>query len=132
MSVSLRTRLVSILGIFILAGCTASEFQYKRSAQKVYQVGVASYYGREFHGRRTASGEIFDMFALTCAHRKLPFGTRIRVTNLDNGKSVIVRVNDRGPFVAGRILDLSYAAAKRIGMVATGTARVKIEILRKP
>ena len=71
------------------------------------------------------------MFAFTCAHLTLPFGTRIKVTNLDNGKWVMVRVNDRGPFVEGRILDLSYAAAKKIGLVVTGTARVKIEIVNK-
>lgn len=93
------------------------------------QVGVASYYGREFHGQKTASGERFDMYDLTAAHRTLPFGTRLRVTNLTNGRQVIVRVNDRGPFVKGRIIDLSYAAARELGMIGTGTAWVKIKVL---
>ncbi|MCU0607054.1 MAG: septal ring lytic transglycosylase RlpA family protein [Candidatus Edwardsbacteria bacterium] len=92
--------------------------------------GLASYYGKEFHGRRTASGEPFDMDALTAAHRTLPFGTVVRVTNVKNGKSVKVRINDRGPFIAGRIIDLSYAAAKSIGMLAVG--QVRIDIISQP
>ncbi len=100
------------------------------SAQKTpYQVGIASYYGGRFHGRRTANGETFDMHRLTAAHRALSFGTLVEVTNLSNGRSVRVRVNDRGPYVRGRVLDLSYAAAQRIGMVRKGLARVKIEIV---
>ena len=95
----------------------------------VYQIGVSSYYGKKFHGRPTANGEKFDMYALTAAHRTLSFGTKIRVTNLENGKRAIVRVNDRGPFVAGRVLDISYAAAREIDMIGTGTAMVKIEIV---
>ncbi len=94
------------------------------------QYGYASYYGPKFHGRRTASGEIFNMYAYTAAHRYLPFGTIVRVTNLENGKSVIVRINDRGPFKAGRIIDLSYAAAKKIGMIKKGVVKVKIEVLK--
>jgi rare lipoprotein A len=88
--------------------------------------GVASYYGAELAGNRTASGERFNPNALTAAHRTLPLGTRLRVTNKANGKSVIVRVNDRGPFAKGRILDLSRAAAERISMVRSGTARISI------
>lgn len=91
--------------------------------------GVASYYGERFRGRRTASGERFNPDALTAAHRRLPFGTRLRVTNLRNDRSVIVRINDRGPFTRGRVIDLSKAAARRIGMIASGTARVRIERL---
>ncbi len=91
---------------------------------------IASYYGREFHGRRTASGERFDMNAMTAAHRSLPFGTIVRVTNPHNGRSVKVRINDRGPFVAGRDIDLSYAAAKAIDMLGVGP--VKLEILHLP
>ncbi len=91
--------------------------------------GRASYYGERFRGRRTASGERFDPDALTAAHRTLPFGTRLRVTNERSGRSVIVRVTDRGPFHGSRILDLSKAAARRIGMVQSGTARVRIERL---
>ena len=93
------------------------------------QVGIASYYGEEFHGKPTASGEIFDMHKQSAAHRTYPLGTRARVTNLQNGKSVVVKINDRGPFVSGRIMDLSYGAAQALGFVDQGTARVKIEVL---
>lgn len=91
------------------------------------QTGLASWYGRAFHGRRTASGERFDMYALTAAHRTLPLGSRVRVTNLVSGQSVVVRINDRGPFVRGRVIDLSLAAAKVLDLPRTGTARVALE-----
>lgn len=93
--------------------------------------GVASYYGRRFHGRLTANGERFNMNAMTAAHKTLPFGTRVRVTNPRNGRSVTVRINDRGPFIKGRTIDLSRGAAKRIGMIASGHARVKLEIVSR-
>jgi rare lipoprotein A len=89
--------------------------------------GVASFYGREFQGRRTASGVIFDCNEMTCAHRTLPFGTRLRVTNVENGRSVVVRVTDRGPYARGRIIDLSLAAARELGFVEKGVARVRLE-----
>ncbi len=92
--------------------------------------GIASYYGDEFHGRKTASGEIYDKWELTCAHKTFEFGTKLKVTNLKNKKSVIVRVNDRGPFVKGRIIDLSYAAGKKIDMISDGIVKVKIEVLK--
>jgi len=98
-------------------------------SEKFYQTGISSWYGREFHGRKTASGEKFDMNDLTAAHRTLPLGSVILVKNLDNGKVVKVRVNDRGPFKGKRILDLSYAAAKRLDMVGDGEARVGIKVL---
>jgi len=91
--------------------------------------GMASYYGPKYHGRKTSSGEVFDMYQLTAAHREFAFGTKLRVTNLENGKSVVVRVNDRGPFVGDRIIDLSYAAAKQIEMLSTGVVEVKLEKL---
>ncbi len=94
-------------------------------------VGIASYYAAKFHGKRTANGERFSSKVLTAAHLTLPFGTQLRVTNLRNMKSVIVRVNDRGPHVRGRIVDLSRAAAELIGLRHTGTARVELEILAK-
>jgi rare lipoprotein A len=91
------------------------------------QVGVASYYGHRFHGRLTASGTRYDMHALTCAHRTLPFGTRLRVTHLETGRTVVVTVTDRGPFARGRVVDLSLEAAKRLGIVSRGVARVRVE-----
>jgi rare lipoprotein A len=93
------------------------------------QEGKASWYGQKFHGHKTANGEIFDMFALTAAHKTLPLPSFIKVSNLDNGKSAIVRVNDRGPFHGNRVLDLSYGAAKKLGYHKHGVARVKIEVI---
>lgn len=91
--------------------------------------GVASYYGNELAGNRTASGERFDPGQLTAAHRSLPFGSMVRVTNTSNGDSVVVRINDRGPFSRGRVIDVSHAAAREIGMHRSGTARVKLALL---
>jgi rare lipoprotein A len=88
---------------------------------------VASWYGPKFHGRPTASGEIYNMYDFTCAHKRFPFGTKLHVTNPRNNKSVIVRVNDRGPFVSGRDLDLSYAAARQIGLIKQGVGKVRIQ-----
>jgi rare lipoprotein A len=93
------------------------------------ETGVASYYAHQHDGRRTASGERFDMSAMTAAHRTLAFGTRVRVTNLDNGRSVVVRINDRGPFRKARVIDVSYGAAQELRMITAGTAQVKIDIL---
>lgn len=89
--------------------------------------GVASWYGEDFHGNATSSGEIYNMHGMTAAHKILPFGTNLRVTNLDNNKSIVVRVNDRGPFVANRVIDLTRAGAEHIGMIGPGTARVRLE-----
>lgn len=88
--------------------------------------GIASWYGKKFHGRKTANGEIYDMYGMTAAHKTLPLGIHVRVVNLSNRKQVDVRINDRGPFVRGRIIDLSYTAAKKIGIVGPGTAKVEI------
>jgi rare lipoprotein A len=96
------------------------------------ETGIASWYGAPYHGQRAASGEIYDMEQLTAAHRTLPFQTVVEVTNLDNGKRVTVRINDRGPFVKGRILDLSHAAAKHIDMIGPGTARVRLKVVQPP
>ncbi|ROO27150.1 hypothetical protein SAOR_09185 [Salinisphaera orenii MK-B5] len=97
------------------------------SAAGFSQTGRASWYGRQFHGRRTSSGEDYNMFKMTAAHKRLPIPSYVRVTNLDNGKQAIVRVNDRGPFHDGRIIDLSYVAARRLGVVRRGSAPVRIE-----
>ena len=93
------------------------------------QTGKASWYGDAHHGKKTASGETYDMNALTAAHRTLPIGTRVRVTNVDNERSVVVRVNDRGPFVDGRVIDLSRAAARALGVLGAGVFTVRLEIL---
>ncbi len=93
------------------------------------QKGIASWYGKEDHGDFTASGEPYNMYAYTAAHKTLPFGTLVKVINLKNGKSVVVRINDRGPFVKNRIIDLSYASAKKIGLIKDGTAPVIIQVL---
>ena len=93
------------------------------------RVGVASWYGRAFHGRRTANGERFDMQAMTAAHPTLPLSTLVRVTNLDNGRSIAVRINDRGPFARGRIIDLSQAGARALAFEARGTARVRVAVI---
>ncbi len=93
------------------------------------QRGTASWYGIPFHGRKTASGETYDMNGMTCAHRTLPFGTVLLVTNTDNGRSATVRVTDRGPYVSGRIIDLSRGAASSLGMLETGTAPVELKVV---
>lgn len=113
---------------FLLAGVMVAAL----TAKPYYQVGIASWYGPGFHGKRTASGEIYDMYAMTAAHRTLPFGTIVRVVDLETKRSVVVRINDRGPFVEGRIIDLSYAAAVELGMVRKGLARVGLQILKWP
>ena len=103
----------------------------KSSFDKTKKVlkGISSYYGPNFHGKLTANGEVFDMYGLTAAHKELPFNTIVRVINENNGKSQILRINDRGPYVNNRILDCSYGAAKKLGFVNEGTTSVKIEII---
>ncbi len=93
------------------------------------QTGIASWYGLDFHGKKTSNGEIYDMHAMTAAHKTLPLGVYVRVQNRDNGREAVVRVNDRGPFVKGRVIDLSYSAAKTLGVDIAGTAPVRIEAL---
>jgi rare lipoprotein A len=96
------------------------------------QTGEASWYGHRFHGKLTSSGEVYNQYAFTAAHPTLPEGSRVKVTNLDNGKSVTVRVTDRGPFADGRIIDVSHRAAKSLGMVEDGTAKVRVKVLSRP
>jgi len=103
------------------------KLSFKKS-KKVYK-GISSFYGQKFHGKLTANGEIFDMYGVSAAHKEFPFNTIVRVTNKNNGKSLMIRINDRGPYVDGRILDCSFGAAKKLGFVSDGTAPVKIEIL---
>ena len=104
-----------------------SSSKNETAQSNIVMQGMASYYGPKYHGRKTASGEVFDMYQFTAAHQQLPFGTKLKVTNLSNGKTVTVRVNDRGPFVGNRILDLSYGAAKQLDMLSTGVTEVKLE-----
>ena len=110
----------------LLAGCASNDVIDPHGYN---QSGVASYYGARHHGKRTASGEPFNKNALTAAHRQLPFGTRVKITNLSNDKSCVVRINDRGPHTRGRLIDVSHEAAEQLGMLRSGTARVRVQAL---
>jgi rare lipoprotein A len=123
--------LVAALATAWIPGCVDHASAVER-IPRLAQVGNASWYGPEFHGRLTASGARFDQNKMTAAHRTLPLNTPVRVTNLENNKAIVVVVNDRGPYVKGRVLDLSKAAAKALDMVDDGVVRVKIEPLAKP
>jgi len=132
----LRTWLLAPFALTLLiSGCAhfapppAKSEAAASSKSRFSQQGKASFYAHKHHGRRTANGERHDQHAMVAAHPSLPFGTRVRVTNLQNQKQVIVRINDRGPFVRGRIIDLSRAAAEGVGMIDKGIARVRIETL---
>jgi rare lipoprotein A len=109
-------------------------FEVRPQAEKAkpYQVGTASWYGENFHGKPTASGELYDMYDMTAAHLTLPMGSYVRVTNLRNGRSVVVRVNDRGPIVPGRIIDVSYGAAQALQFRAKGLQRVRLDLVSRP
>lgn len=122
---------VASLGDSALDQALTTKLPVVRQALEAVGEGNASYYGAELAGNRTSSGERFDPRAFTCAHRSLPLGSKLKVTNLSNGRSVIVRVNDRGPFTRGRILDMSLAAAREIAMVGSGHARVRLELVRQ-
>jgi rare lipoprotein A len=144
----LLRRAAATLALLVLAGCAQAPVQAMVQGQApdgepaaadgvpaepspavVVGEGLASWYGLEFQGRRTASGERFDMNALTAAHPSLPFGTRVEVRNPANGRTVTVRINDRGPHVAGRIIDLSHAAARSLGLLGLGTRKVVLSVL---
>jgi len=126
----MRRLSVSFIALFaLLVGIPVGHAEFSVPSKPVAfrQVGTASWYGPGFHGRRTASGERFDQNALTAAHRKLPLGSEVKVTNLDNGRSIIVEINDRGPYKKGRVIDLSKGAARKLGIVDDGLATVRIE-----
>src|SRR5262245_57838048 len=125
----MNVRVRTALGVVSLAGLSACATVHPTPGRPAPDVGIASYYAEALNGRRTASGERYDIHALTAAHPTLPFGSRVRVTNLDNGRSVVVRINDRGPYVKGRLIDLSYAAARELQFISRGTARVRLEVL---
>jgi rare lipoprotein A len=137
--------------LFFISGCATSEpppqqpagypkpykvfgkwYQPLPDAKGFRQRGIASWYGKDFHGKKTSNGEIYDMYAMTAAHKTLPLGTYVRVYHLENNRKLEVRINDRGPFVRGRIIDLSYTAAKELGLVGPGTAKVEIVALGTP
>ncbi len=153
MRIDLKNIVVASLASFLLVGCTVKNQPQVATEPKVpagtidvvdkpnYQAdkpqfgqkerGYASWYGKELHGERVASGETFDMYALTAAHRTIPFNSLVKVTNLKNGKSAVVRINDRGPYNQGRIIDLSYKAALDLGITNTGSAEVQLEVMGK-
>ncbi len=122
--------------VILFGGCVASprftSERFSRITNKTYlmiEEGVASYYADEFHGKQTSNGETYDMYQMTAAHQTLPFNSRVRVINLNNGKSVEVRINDRGPFKDNRVIDLSLSAAKLLEMIGPGTAQVRLEVI---
>lgn len=134
-----RAWLAAWLAVAALTGChrgkkarVPATAPLPRVAVGAIEEGVASWYGHPYHGRRTTSGEIYDMDQMTAAHRTLPLNTRVRVENLSNGRDVEVRINDRGPFVENRVIDLSRAAARQIHMIGPGTARVRLRIVGLP
>ncbi|TAN40187.1 MAG: septal ring lytic transglycosylase RlpA family protein [Nitrospirae bacterium] len=117
-----------VAAVSLLSSCAILSREVQPGVSHGRAYAVASWYGSDFHGRPTASGEIFNMHAPTCAHREFPFGTKVRVTNLTNNRSMECTVNDRGPFIPGRDIDLSYAVAKEIGVIGPGTSRVLLEL----
>lgn len=133
---------IIIFSLFLLTACgpryvvrerrtppPEKETKIEKRESRGVQQGIASWYGADFHGKQTSSGEVYDMYQLTCAHNTLPLGTMVMVTNLENGRSVELKVNDRGPFVKGRIINVSYAAARMLGMHEQGTAAVRVEVI---
>lgn len=123
MNENIMRKFICMLALFVMAGMSVS-------AQRVVD-GQATYYGSRSHGRKTASGETFNKNEMVCAHRTLPFGTRVRVTNKKNGRSVVVRVIDRGPFGKGKVIDLSPAAARQLDMIKAGVVPVHLEVVGK-
>jgi rare lipoprotein A len=121
-----------LVSLVLLDGCARKISAHAPAPLGKTETGIASWYGVPYNGRRSANGEVYDMEKLTAAHRSLPFDTWVEVTNLANRKRVDVRITDRGPFVRGRIIDLSLAAAREIDMVQAGIVRVRIKVIRKP
>ena len=135
--------IISLSGVILVVNCSSSPRYTTGSRSRSNPVkkvnstakskkilkGISSYYGEDFHGKLTANGEVFDMYGLTAAHKTLPLNTIVRVTNLENKKSLILRINDRGPYVKGRMLDCSYGAALKLGFIGNGTTKVKVEVI---
>lgn len=128
-----RTLLLLVLGLALISGCASTTARRPgrggEITSRASETGMASFYTVRSSGRRTASGERLDAKALTAAHRTLPFGTRVRVTNLENGRDIVVTINDRGPFRRGRVIDVSMAAARALGFVQDGLARVRVQVV---
>ena len=124
-----RICISAVLALGVATGASVASAKGRSSGVKAIS-GSASWYGSQFHGRKTANGERFNMHGLTAAHRSLPFGTKVRVTNRKNGKSVVVRINDRGPFVGKRVIDLSRGAAQAVSMIGSGIAPVTLQVIR--
>ena len=135
--------IISLSGVILVVNCSSSPRYTTGSRSRSNPVkkvnstakskkilkGISSYYGEDFHGKLTANGEVYDMYGLTAAHKTLPLNTIVRVTNMENKKSLILRINDRGPFVKGRMLDCSYGAALKLGFIGNGTTRVQVEVI---
>jgi rare lipoprotein A len=119
---------LAVVALLLCCGFVAGP-QHPPPSVQAFEIGPASWYGDPFHGQLTANGEIYDMFEMTAAHRTLPFGTAVRVTNLRSGRSAVVRINDRGPFIGNRILDLSYVAARHLRLVWPGEAEVRLDLV---
>jgi rare lipoprotein A len=133
-NIKLRTSLFLSISVILaaLCSCAAPKYRYyPKPSDREVETGVASWYGSDFHGKPTSSGERYNMYDLTAAHRLLPLGTYAMVTNLDNRKSIEVKINDRGPFVGGRIIDLSFGAARALDMVDRGIAMVRVEVTKR-
>ena len=135
--------IISLSGVILVVNCSNSPRYTTGSRNRSEPVkkvnstakskkilkGISSYYGEDFHGKLTANGEVYDMYGLTAAHKTLPLNTIVRVTNMENEKSLILRINDRGPYVKGRMLDCSYGAALKLGFIGNGTTKVKVEVI---
>ena len=135
--------IISLSGVILVVNCsnspryTTGSRNRSKPIKKVNSTakskkilkGISSYYGEDFHGKLTANGEVYDMYGLTAAHKTLPLNTIVRVTNMENEKSLILRINDRGPYVKGRMLDCSYGAALKLGFIGNGTTKVKVEVI---
>lgn len=127
-----RSAILLLLPFLLLAACATPRLGPRAWEDPSGEEGLASWYGHPYHGRRTSSGEVYDMYQLTAAHREIPLGSWVEVVNLGNGRSLTVRINDRGPFVDGRIIDLSYASAQLLGVVGPGTAPVRVRLTQAP
>ncbi|SHG94006.1 septal ring lytic transglycosylase RlpA family protein [Ferrimonas marina] len=125
----MRIRIAFLLALLTLTGCSSLDQSLREGRTGTVEQGQASFYADKYQGRTTANGERFDQQAMTAAHKTLPFGTRVRVTNLNNGKQIVVRINDRGPFVRGRIIDLSYRGFSQLASPSEGLIPVKMEVL---